>query len=303
VAVDDPLWPRAGTWLASEDPAPDLVIAGVPSSASAIPSETWRTPAAFRSALDRFGVFDGETGTDLRSVAVRDLGDWDVAGLDMHEAPRVVERNAAALGGGPAAVFLGGGSAITRALVKGLAGGDLTSVGILTIGAHHDVRTTELGPADGSQIRGLVEDGLPDGRVIQLGIRSFAGSSVSRAYCEDHGIEIITLETVDEVGAGWAVRSAMGDLATRCDWIYVHVDIGVLDVAFAPGCAGARPGGMLPRQLAAAVRAAGAHPAVRAAVFVEVDAARDPAGVTVMNMAWAFLAFVSGFATREERDV
>jgi arginase family enzyme len=300
VAIDDPLWPRADTWLASAAGEPTLLVAGVPtSSASLSPSEAWRTPALVRIALGRFSTFDGETGSDLRSVAVHDLGDWDVAGLDMWEAPTVVERRARDLGAGPVTMFLGGDNAVTRPLVKGLAGGDLEGVGVLTLDAHHDVRTTEGGPTNGSPIRGLVEDGLPDGRVIQVGIHSFANSREYRRYCDDHGIEVITMETVDEVGAGWAVHSALNDLAERCRWIYVDVDVDVLDLVHVPGCPGARPGGMSPRQFAAAVRAAGAHPAVRAADVVEVDPARDPTGVTVMQAASGLLAFASGLASRE----
>ena len=96
--IDDPNWPRADAWLGSASAAPQLVVAGVPSSsASLTPSEAWRAPAAVRAALGRLAVFDGETGVDLRSVAVHDLGDWDVSGLDMTEAPRVVERYALTL--------------------------------------------------------------------------------------------------------------------------------------------------------------------------------------------------------------
>jgi hypothetical protein len=41
---------------------------------------------------------------------------------------------------------------------------------------------------------------------------------------------------------------------------------------------------------------------VRAADFVEVDPSADPGGVTVLNMANAFLAFAAGLASRRERD-
>ena len=58
---------------------------------------------------------------------------------------------------------------------------------------------------------------------------------------------------------------------------------------------------MTPRQLAEACRAAGAHPAVRAVDFVEVDPTRDPGGITVLNAANALLAFVSGLARRKPR--
>ena len=298
MAISDSQWPRADQWLAAGSDDPDLVVVGVPtSSASLSPSDAWQAPAAVRNALGRLSVFDSETASDLRTLAVADLGDFGVTGLDMHEMPAVAERAAAALPDGPVKAFLGGDNAITRPLVKGL--GDLETVGILTLDAHHDVRLTDEGPSNGSPIRGLIEDGLPDGRVVQVGIHSFANSAEYRAYCDEHGIEVITMATVDEVGAAWVVTSALNDLARRCEWIYVDVDMDVLDVAFAPGCPGSRPGGMTPRQLAAAVRAAGSHPAVRAADFVEVDPVRDPSGMTVLNMAQALLAFASGLAGRE----
>ena len=300
MAISDPQWPRADQWLAAESDDPDLVVVGVPtSSASLSPSDAWQAPGAVRAALGRLSVFDSETRSDLRSLAVADLGDLGVTGLDMHEMPPVAERAAADLPGGVVTAFLGGDNAITRPLVKGLAGGDLEAVGILTLDAHHDVRITDDGPTNGSPIRGLIEDGLPDGRVVQVGIHSFANSAEYRTYCDDHGIEVVTMATVDEVGAAWVVTSALNDLARRCEWIYVDVDMDVLDLAFAPGCPGARPGGMTPRQLAAAVRAAGAHPGVRAVDFVEVDPVRDPSGMTVLNMAQAVLAFASGLVARE----
>ncbi len=287
-------------WLGAAAAHPDLVVAGIPSSvASLSPSEAWRFPGEFRAALGRFSIFDGESGTDLRRVAVVDLGDWPVQGLDMHAMPREVAARAATLDPGPVKAFVGGDNAITRPLVNGLAGDDLSKVGILTFDAHHDVRVTTRGPSNGSPIRGLIEDGLPSGRVVQVGIHSFANSAEYRRYCDEHSIEVVTMTTVDEVGAGWAVTSALHDLAKRCEWIFVDVDIDVLDLAFAPGCPGARPGGMTPRQLAAACRAAGSHPAVRAVDFVEVDPTRDRDGLTVMNAVNAFLAFVSGLASRE----
>ncbi|HLA66395.1 MAG TPA: arginase family protein [Acidimicrobiia bacterium] len=295
--ITDPLWPRADTWLASDSADPDLLVVGVPTSvASLVASEAWRCPGEVRSALSGFSVFDGERGNDLRAVAVSDLGDFPVDGLDAEAMSAGVERLASALPAGPVKAFLGGDNAITRPLLRALAGGDLSGVGILTIDAHHDVRAT--GESNGSPIRGLIEDGLPDARVIQVGIHSFANSAEYRAYCDDHGIEVVTMSTVDEVGAEWAVASALGDLARRCEWIYVDVDMDVLDAAFAPACSGARPGGMTPRQLGAACHAAGAHPSVGAVDFVEVDPTRDHGGTTVMNTAHAFLSFVSGMTER-----
>jgi arginase family enzyme len=145
----------------------------------------------------------------------------------------------------------------------------------------------------------LIEDGLPGGNVVQVGIHSFANSAIYRKYCDDVGIAVHTMEDVDRRGITDVVDGALARLSERADRIYVDFDIDVLDRAFAPGCPGSRPGGMHPRQLASAARSCGIHPKVVAADFVEVDASQDHAGLTVMQLATAFLAFASGLVARE----
>lgn len=300
--IVDPLWPRADTWLARGDADPDLTVVGVPtSSASLSPSEAWRAPAEFRAALARFSTFDGESLVDLRDLSVSDAGDLPVAGLDMNAAADVTRRSIEGLDASGVVAIIGGDNAITRSALKGLAGDGLSEVGLLTLDAHHDVRLTDDGPSNGSPVRGLIEDGLPGRNVVQVGIHSFANSGEYRAWCDDQGIEVVTMDTVDEVGAGWVVASALRDLAERTRWIYVDCDVDVLDISAAPGCPGSRPGGMTPRQLAAAMREAGRSPHVQAVDLVEVDPTRDPGGATIMQMVNAFLSFASGLAERVRR--
>lgn len=258
-------------------------------------------PGAFREALGRYSTWDSEDRVDIGGLAVTDLGDWAVEGLDMRGVLDTATRLAGELDSAVIHAFIGGDNAITRPLIRGLASGDLERVGVLTLDAHHDVRSLDNGPTNGTPIRGLIDDGLPGRNVTQIGIHSFANSKAYREFCEAHGVEVVTMAAVDEVGAGWLTWTAIDDLAQRCEWVFVDVDMDVLDVAFAPGCPGARPGGMTPRQLASACRAAGSHPAVRAVDFVEADPVRDPSGLTTMQVASAFLAFCSGLATRERR--
>jgi formiminoglutamase len=302
VAIDDPLWTRADTWLAAGSSDPDLVVAGVPSSSSSLSgSEAWRAPAAMRAALDGFSVFDSESGVRLDTLAVTDLGDWPVAALDPVAALEAIRTHTAALEPGPAYAFLGGDNAISRGVASGWPGG-LDAAAVITLDAHHDVRSLDDGPSNGNPISGLIADGLPDGRVVQIGIHSFANSGPYREFCDEHGIEVIPMRLVDDWGIEEAVYVALDRLTRVADWIYVDVDIDVLDRAFAPGCPGARPGGMTPRDLLRAVRILGADPHVTAAGFVEVDPTADRDGLTVMNMASAFLAFASGVARRPRHD-
>ncbi|MDJ0959660.1 MAG: agmatinase family protein [Acidimicrobiia bacterium] len=297
---DDPSWPRASAWLADASVTAALSVVGVPTAVGSIsPSQADTTPAAFRSALGGFSTFDGEAGVDLADLTVVDHGDWDVATLDLDGMHDVVATQAAALPGDTVYAFIGGDNAITRPLVRGLAAGDLERMGVLTFDAHHDVRTLDQGPRNGTPIRGLIDDGLPGSNVVQIGIHSFANSAIYRRFCDDAGIAVHTMEDVDRRGITAVVDDALKRLDSRTDRIYVDFDIDVLDRAYAPACPGSRPGGMHPRQLAAAARSCGIHQKVVAADFVEVDAAQDPGGLTTMQLATTFLAFASGLVARE----
>lgn len=305
-AGDDPQWPRASAWLDGSDPTPPadgaqrLRVVGVPSSVGSIsPSDAWRTPAAVREALARLSPWDPVTGSDLRTaLEVADLGDWDVDELDLVPAMERVRELAGGLDAAAAThVFLGGDNAITRPLVNGLLGPDLGQVGVITLDAHHDVRHLDDGPRNGSPIRGLLEDGVSGHHVFQLGVGRFTNSGPYAQWAADHGIRSVTADEIHTRGITWAVRQALGHLP-HVRTIHVDLDIDVLDVAHAPACPGARPGGLLPHQLLTAATLLGAEPRVRSVDLVEVDVTADHDGRTVMATAMTLLAVAAGVASR-----
>lgn len=297
MAIVDPHWPRADVWLAREDPDPALTLVGVPTSkASLSPSRADMAPLVMRERLGRFSTFHGETGVDFGSLPVRDVGNWPVSELDMDEMPGEVRRLAEGLTASALTAYLGGDNAITRPLVAAM--GDLDRVGVLTFDAHHDVRSLERGPTNGTPIRGLIEEeGLPGTNVAQVGIHSFANSAAYRAWCGEQGIGVFTMGDVDERGIEAVVGEALSRL-DHCDRIYVDVDVDVLDVAFAPGCPGGRPGGMTVRDLSRGVYLCAAEPKVVAMDFVEVDPESDPSNRTIDAMAHLFLTAAAGLRSR-----
>jgi formiminoglutamase len=299
MAINDPYWPRADAWLNREADNPDVRVVGVPSSSASLsPSRADLTPLAVRDRFGRFSTFHGEWGIDFGHIGVYDEGNWPVSQLDMHEMPEAVEKRARALDPAPLTLFLGGDNAITRPLARAQHD-EIERVGIITFDAHHDVRTLDLGPANGTPIRGLIEeDGLPGVNVTQIGIHSFANSTAYRQWSDDHGISIATVERVRDEGMESVITTALERLATYCKVIYIDVDIDVLDAAFAPGCPGARPGGLTVRELAEGVRRCAAHPLVSAMDFVEVDASADPTGITLDAMAHLVLSAAAGYASR-----
>ena len=296
--MDDPLWLRASDWIlgaAGQGPAVDLI--GVPSSiASITPSNARTAPAAFRAALGGFSPFDGDRGVDLTRLRVIDRGDLDIDDGSMVASQAGILERARELEEGATTVFIGGDNAVTRPLVRAVSD-DLGAIGVITLDAHHDVRTLDDGPTNGTPIRGLIEDGLPGRNIVQIGIHSFANSRAYREYCDTQGISIIPMHEIERRGADAAAEAALYRLG-HVDRVYVDFDIDVLDRSFAPGCPGARPGGMTPRQLGTIAHVVGRHPKIVAADLVEVDPDRDPDGRTVQAMVHTFLSFMSGVAER-----
>jgi arginase family enzyme len=312
MSAPDPLWPRAADWLARDDEHPALLVLGLPTSvASLSPSEAWRTPAALRDVLARFATFDGERRVDLEDVAVRDLGDLDLADLTTADALAVIERAVADLPPDRIAVFLGGDNVVTAPIVAAHPAAPIERMGVVTFDAHHDVRTyhhgseapgleagVEAAPSNGAPIRWLLDHGLPGDQVAQIGIHSHANSRAYRSYCEAHGIRVVTIAEVERRGIEVVVTEVLDDLAARTDAVHVDLDVDVLDRSAAPGCPGARPGGLWPRQLIAGAHRCGTHPIVASVDLVEVDPTGDVADITLMNLAATFLAVATGVACR-----
>lgn len=308
-AGDDPDWPRASTWLsgdvrgrgAATATLPVVRVVGVPCSVGSIsPSQAWRTPAVVRDALRRLSTWDPVTGVDLaHALAVEDLGDWPVADLALQTAVDEIARRASGLDVDAAVhVFLGGDNAITRPVVAGLLGPDLSDVGVITLDAHHDVRHLDEGPRNGSPIRGLVADGLRGRHVVQVGIGRFTNSRVHAGWCAAQGVHVIDVTTVHATGVDAIVARALAHL-DGVSRIHVDLDIDVLDVVHAPACPGSRPGGLTPPQLFRAAELLGAEPRVRSVDLVEVDASADEGGRTVMATAMTLLHLAVGIASRD----
>jgi arginase family enzyme len=170
---------------------------------------------------------------------------------------------------------------------------------VITFDAHHDVRSLDDGPNNGTPIRGLLEEhGLLGVNVVQIGIHSFANSAEYRSYCDAAGITTVTIDQVERIGMRTTVDVALSPLNASCESIYVDVDLDVLDRVYAPACPGARPGGLSVRQLSEGVARCAAHPAVTAMDFVEVDASIDVGFQTVDVAAHLLLTAIAGFATR-----
>jgi formiminoglutamase len=299
VTREEPNRPRASQWLAQRTSGPaSLSVLGIPLNTSGTPGQCELAPAAIRQALDDYSLYDSGAGIDLGSLSVADFGDAVFAGGSAEELFfRTVQSIKKAAPNSIATVLLGGDSAITYPALHAL-NLPFARCGLLCFDAHHDVRDLDGGPSPGNPIRALLRAGLPASNIIQIGIQPFANSSACAQVAHDSAITILTADEAQTRGIESAVSDALELLAAKTDAIYVNLDVDVLDRAFAPGCAGSRPGGLPPWMLRRAAYLCGAHPSVRIIDIVEVDPTKDVANCTTLAAASFFLAFASGVAHR-----
>jgi formiminoglutamase len=298
--TDDPLWPRASAWLRSggHRGGPSLGVVGVPLSRTSISaSGAHTTPAAVRAALARFSTYHAGLDVDLETLWVTDHGDLHVEDAGPRDHLGRVERGLEGLSaaGHALVVVLGGDNAVTRPVLRALL--PIGHTGLLTLDAHHDVRGFHAGATNGTPVRGLVEDGLRGDHVVQVGIGALTNSRAYRDWCEDRGITLVGVEEC-RGRVGEVVRAQLDRLAETCEHLYVDLDVDVLDSAYAPGCPGARAGGLAPWELLEAAVEAGRHPAVRVVDITEVDATADVGGRTVDVAAQCLLSAAAGLAAR-----
>jgi formiminoglutamase len=299
VSRENPNSPPVSQWLTQRRTgSAALSVLGIPMNSSGNLGQCQLAPAAIRQALDRYSLYDPGAGVDLASFPVADFGDVALGDASVEEVFfRAVQGIKKAAANTAAVMLLGGDDSITYPALHAL-NLPFARCGLLTFDAHHDVGGLEGSPTGGNPIRALLRAGLPGANIIQIGIQPFTNSPACAQVAHDAGITILTADEAQVRGIESAVNDALELLAAKTDAIYVNLDMDVLDRAFAPACAGSRPGGLQPWTLRRAAHLCGAHPSVRIMDIVEIDPTKDVADCTVLAAAAFFLAFASGVAQR-----
>ncbi len=271
-----------------------LAVLGVPMNCSG-EGRCEQGPAAIRDALAHYGLHDSDAGIDLGSVPVRDFGDIALVGNSAEgNFFRCVETMRRAHVG-ESTILLGGDNAITRPGLHSL-GFPLERCGLLTFGAQNDLGELEHGLTSSNAVSALLRDGLPGTNIVQIGIQPFIASARNARTAHEAGIEVVTVDQVHAQGIEHVTRDALARLTSRVDAIYVNLDLDVLDRAYAPGCAGSRPGGLPPWMMRQAARVCGRDKRVLIMDIVALDPKKDINSVTAMAAASFLLAFAAGGA-------
>ena len=290
----DPLWPRAGGWPALGPEGADLTLIGIPTHETSLsPTGAHATPAAVRDALRRYSAH--AAGLEVEALRFADAG--DVASPDGPEGrERARAAMAAAVSASRLTVAVGGDNSLTVPAALGAAGDALGTAGLITLDAHHDLRD---GTSNGSPVRELLEAGLDGRRIVQIGIADFANSGAYGRRAAEHGITVISRDTLHVRPLDDVMAEALEIAGAAGGPIHVDLDVDVSDRSVAPGCPASVPGGLAAWELRRLARLAASSPRVRSVDIAEVDATADtPDQRTVRLAALLILESAAGLASR-----
>lgn len=266
----------------------DVVLVGEPYDGAVISRRgAVEGPEALRNALAGVKTHHFDTGP-IDSVA--DIGDIDIPSssvAEVQDAVQKVTRSVHSLDACP--VFLGGDNSLTVPNVAPLL--EDSSVGVLNVDAHLDVREVRDEPTSGTPYRQLHEAGLDSYACI--GARHFETSTAYHDYVRENGGTVVTVEEVT-ANLSKAVDRALSGL-DNVDRIYCSVDIDVLDAIYS-GSSAPTPGGLLPRELFQLVRLVATDERIAGFELVECSPPLDVDGRTVDAAARTVAHFLSGWS-------
>jgi len=240
-----------------------FVIFGVPFDAtSSFRRGSADAPDAMRKASYNFETYNDFYGIDLVDVPTHDLGNLDLAYLDLDrcvddmlcmtgDAVRDAIRDS------KVPIVLGGEHTLTYGCTKAFSE-IYDDIGIIILDAHLDLRDEYLGAKQSHACvsRNIIDD-LTD-RCVLIGVRS--GSAEEYRHARENGIMWHSADEVSDAGMESVMGQAIAALSDRgARRIYLSIDADVIDPGYAPGVGNPEPFGLEPRDMRAAIRMAAPH--------------------------------------------
>lgn len=176
-------------------------------------------------------------------------------------------------------------------------------VGVVHFDAHYDAASFGLGHnlTHGTPVRRLIEQGHVNGNnFIQVGLRGYAPGSEDLAWMRDQGFRYHFMTEVERYGWDQVMERALTEAAEGTDYLYVSLDIDVLDPAYAPGTGTPEPNGLTPRELFPLLRRLGAETNLVGVELVEMNPLVDPTYVTPLVANRCVREVLTGMAVRKK---
>jgi agmatinase len=175
------------------------------------------------------------------------------------------------------------------------------SIGIVHFDAHADTANDTFGvlASHGTPMRRLIESGAVLGKnFVQVGLRGYWPPVGTFTWMREQGLRWHLMREIEERGAEAVIAQAIEEALDGPDYIYLSLDIDVIDPGMAPGTGTPEPGGMLTREVLRAIRQIVGAVELAGMDIVEVSPPYDHAETTAMAANRAALEAISALAVR-----
>jgi len=264
-------------------PSVDVLLAGVPfDGGSAFRPGARFGPRAVREASAFASPFSGALGVDVfRELDAADGGDVGAPSSQVEAVLQAVaDFTQAGVGSGVIPGFVGGDRTLTLGALRGLKRAKHKAQGVLLISAHPGASSEPEGETNALNfLRHAVTEGLVrTDCAMQVGLRGPYQGPDELAFAFSQGIDTVG---VDEVR--WDLHAVVSQVRklVQKGAVYVSVDLGALDPAYAPGASFPVPGGMTTWDLQQILRALVGAEVVGFDV-VELAPGYDPTGISAL---------------------
>ena len=176
------------------------------------------------------------------------------------------------------------------------------SIGIVHFDAHADTANDSHGvlASHGTPMRRLIESGAVKGKnFVQVGLRGYWPPVETFEWMEQQGLRWHFMREIEERGPEAVIAQAIEEALDGPDYIYLSLDIDVIDPGMAPGTGTPEPGGMLTREVLRAIRQIVGAVDLAGMDIVEVAPPYDHAETTAMAANRAALEAISALAVRK----
>jgi formimidoylglutamase len=286
---------------------PDVAIIGAPfDDAVSHRSGARFGPRAIRQAQYTSGSINS-LQLDIEPFEVLDVvdaGDANIVPAWIDRAHALIYRKVHEVAGtGAIPIVLGGDHSITWPSATAVA--EIRrpgSIGIVHFDAHADTANDDWGvlAGHGTPMRRLVESGAVAGRnFVQVGLRGYWPPVESFEWMKAQGLRYHFMREIEERGAEAVIAQAIDEALDGPDYIYLSLDIDVIDPGMAPGTGTPEPGGMLTREVLRAIRQIVGAVELAGMDVVEVSPPYDHAETTAMAANRAALEAISALAVRK----
>jgi agmatinase len=177
-------------------------------------------------------------------------------------------------------------------------------VGMIHFDAHADTGRESWGnlASHATPMRRLIESGAIAGRnFVQIGLRGYWPEKETLDWMRGREMRWHLMGELLDRGVETVIDQAIGEALEGPEFIYLSLDIDVLDPGFAPGTGTPEPGGLQPADLLRSIRKIGLRTNLIAMDVVEVSPPYDHAEITAQNANRCILEAISALAVKKSR--